>query len=232
MTAVHCRAFNDLLNEPMQRGTQLTVLILFGALALAIGVGAGLWFTSRTPAEPLEISGIYLPDGKELNDFTLISQDEKPFTRADLQGHWTFVYVGYTFCPDACPMTLGYLNAMQQKLVAQNPAAEAETDYLLISVDPKRDTPARLGEYTAYYNPKFHGATGDPDELNRLARQLGVVYAFPDGQEGEFYTVDHSSTVLLFDPAGRLRAVLTPPHNPEVMAADFLKIREYYQRHG
>lgn len=216
----------------MRRGTPLTVLILFGALALAIGISAGLWFTSRTNVPPLEISGIYLPEGKELNDFTLIGQDGQPFTRTALPGHWTFVYFGYTYCPDACPMTLGYLNVMQQKLASQNAAAEATTDYLLISVDPQRDTPARLGEYTRYFNAKFHGATGDPGELTQLARQLGVVYDFPDGQTGDTYTVDHSSAVLLFDPAGRLRAVLTPPHNPDVMAADFLKIYEHYQRHG
>lgn len=198
-------------------------------LVLAAGVlafGLGLWLNfGLTPEriEPPTISGILLTPPRSVEDFTLIGQDGQPFDKERWRGKWTFLYFGYTFCPDICPLTLLELNKMQKILEKEN--LDQNNAYLLISVDPKRDTPERLGKYTAYFNPKFQGATGAPEQLAGLAKQFGVYYKVPDTQE-ENYTVDHSSTVTLIDPQVRLRAVFTQD-NPEIMAADFRKILEY-----
>ena len=80
--------------------------------------------------------------------------------------------------------------------------------------------------YTAYFNPKFRGATGTAEELAKLAQQLGIYYKILDSAaDGQNYTVDHSTAVLLIDPQARLRAVFTQ-HSPDTMAADFRKILE------
>ena len=116
---------------------------------------------------------------------------------------------------------------MQKKLAERQ--LDNDVDYMLISVDPKRDTPQRLAEYVPYFNPKFYGATGDPQAIAQVARQFGVAYDFPEGQEGEDYPVGHSSFVFLTDPDAQLRAILSPPHTPDGIVADFIKIRDHYQ---
>ena len=154
----------------------------------------------------------------------LVHHGGQPFTRADFRGKWTFLYFGYTYCPDVCPLTLVELDRLQKRLAEQG--ADGDTAYVLVSVDPQRDTPERLREYVTYFNPKFQGATGPADELSRLAKPLYVIYQRgSDSGDATNYTIDHSSTISLIDPTGRPRAIFTPPQNPERMAADFLKIR-------
>jgi len=202
-------------------------LTLVAMVALVAGLWLGQKWLYQAPQPPLQIAGIYLPQPKELDDFTLIGQNGQPVTRADLKGHWSFLYFGYTYCPDICPLTLVELNKLDQLLGQQQ--LNQDTAYLLISVDPERDTPARLGEYVRYFNQKFQGATGTPQELEKLAKQLSVLYIIPPHQVGESYTVDHSSTVLLIDPDARLHAIFTPPHEPATLATDFAQIRQRYE---
>jgi protein SCO1/2 len=211
----------------MTRGKQI-ILILAGALALGLGLWLGQILT-RPPVEPPAISGILFPEPREIEDFTLSDQEGQPFHRDRFLGQWTFLYFGYTYCPDVCPLTLVELAKVQRQLAEKK--LDQDTAYLLISVDPQRDTPQRLGEYTRYFNPKFLGATGTPEELNRLARQFGVIYMRSPGQEDDtHYTVDHSSVVILIDPDAHLHAIFMPPHKPEVMVSDFMKIRDHYQK--
>ncbi|MDG4549257.1 MAG: SCO family protein [Candidatus Contendobacter sp.] len=170
---------------------------------------------------------IRLPELRQLVDFKLIQQNGQPLTPADFKGHWSFLYFGYTYCPDVCPLALVDLNRLEQSL--PRPGLGDDVAYWFISVDPERDTPQRLGEYVKYFNKNFQGATGDPLELAKLARQLSVVYAIPAHQPGDSYPVDHSSTIVLIDPDARFHAVFMPPHDPEALAADFAKLRESYR---
>lgn len=204
------------------------LLLLVGVLALIGGVWLGQWLTTwLRPTPAPTIAGIYFNEPQPVVEFRLTQGDGQPFSRQDLQGRWSFLYFGYTYCPDVCPLALVELNKLAQRLVQRGIAQD--TAYWLISVDPERDTPPRLREYAAYFNPQFRGATGAREELDKLARQFGVAYQIPPHQPGESYAVDHSSTVILIDPEVRLRAVFTPPHQPATLAADFGKIRERYQ---
>ena len=209
----------------MIRGRQI-ILMLAGALALGFGLWLGKTLTSPSVGPPA-ISGILFPEPKEIENFTLSDQAGQPFHRDRFLGQWTFLYFGYTYCPDVCPLTLFELAKVQQQLAQKK--LDQDTAYLLISMDPQRDTPQRLGEYTHYFNPKFLGATGTPEELTKLAQQFGVIYMrSPDQKDKANYTIDHSSTVILIDPNAHLHAIFMPPHTPDVMVSDFMKIREYY----
>ncbi|MBL8260090.1 MAG: SCO family protein [Candidatus Competibacteraceae bacterium] len=209
----------------MNHRATLIGLALAGVLALGMGVWLGDRLFGQRPAPAsLDIAGIYLTDRRPFEEFRLIHHSGQPFTRADLKGKWTFLYFGYSFCPDVCPVTLVELNRLQKLLAGQG--ADADTAYVFVSVDPQRDTPQRLQEYVTYFNPKFQGATGPAEELSRLTRPLHVFYQRGTAAEGSAnYTVDHTSTVTLIDPEGLPRAIFTPPQNPERMAQDFLKIR-------
>lgn len=213
----------------MKRRRRLWILL---SSSLAIGVGLWLvltWF-NQPAKQPPTIAGIFFPEPKTLQDFTLLDHTGRAFQRDRLQGKWTFIYFGYTSCPDACPLTLVTLNQVQQRLAQEG--FDKDNAYLLISVDPERDTLERLGAYTTYFNPQFVGVTGTPEELSQLAQQCLVAYRRAPGQGSETtYSIDHSSNVILIDPQARLRAIFRPPHTPEVLVADFRKIRAYTQAH-
>lgn len=207
---------------------QRKMLWILSAGILAFGLGLWLNFgLIPDQVEPPTIAGIFLEPPRPVEAFTLIDQDGQPFDQERWRGKWTFLYFGYTFCPDVCPLTLVELSKMQKILAQEH--LDQKNAYLLISVDPARDTPERLGKYAPYFNPKFEGATGTPEQLAGLAKQFGVYYKIPDALE-ENYTVDHSSAVMLIDPQVRLRAVFTQ-HDPQIMAADFRKILEYDAAH-
>src|SRR5262245_28049440 len=186
---------------------QAVFLFVFGALPVAVGLIVamviGLGRAGDTPA----IAGFVYPEPRVISPFTLAAQDGKPFDLESLKGNWTFVYFGYTYCPDVCPTTLAEL-ARAKKLLDQ---ASLPARYVFVSVALRRDTPKRLAQYVAFFDPGFVGATGSDDALKLLTRQVGVAYSFPEETKGATYAVDHSSIVALFDPDARLRAVFTPP---------------------
>lgn len=170
---------------------------------------------------------IHMPELRAVSDFRLIQPDGQSLTPENLKGRWSFLYFGYTFCPDACPLTLNDLKRLQQRLAQQG--LDGEVAYWFVSVDPERDTPQHLGEYVKYFYDKFQAATGDPQELAKLTRQLNVSYRISEHPRGDLrYSVDHPSTIVLIDPDGRFHAIFMPPHDPDRMAADFAKNREEY----
>jgi len=203
-------------------GRRQTVF-LFGAFAIALGLAVALVLGLGRSDDPPSIAGFVYPEPKTISQFSLSSQDGRPFDLESLKGKWSFVYFGYTYCPDVCPTTLAEL-ARARKLLEQA-GADAATQYVFVSVDPQRDTPQRLAQYVAFFDRTFLGATGSDEALSGLTRQIGVAYAFPEGKKGDRYAVDHSSIVALFDPDARLHAVFTPPQEAQGIAEGFRKIR-------
>ena len=202
-------------------------IIISLIIALTLGTAAWLWLDNRPP-DKLEIAGIYIPEGKPLADFALTEAGNTPFSLDNFKGKWSFLYFGYTYCPDACPMALGQLKATDKLL--DEKGISQDNAYLLISVDPRRDTPERLAEYTQFFNPKFSGATGAAEELDKLAKPLGVYYEVPeDPEDPENYLVNHSSAIVLINPAAQLQAMFTVPHEPAKIAEDFAAIRQRYE---
>lgn len=193
--------------------------------AAALGVGAWLLLDARAPS-PLEIGGYVLTAPRILPAVELVDEHGAAFRPAGFAGHWSFLYFGYTYCPDVCPLTLVELATLKKQLA--NEGVGARTEYYLVSVDPKRDTPARLREYIAYFDPELRGLTGSADALAALARATETAFDLPDGDDGDHYLVSHSSNVVLLDPKGYVHAVFTPPHDPATLAADFTKVVARY----
>lgn len=188
--------------------------------AVAVAAACGIVAAILTRSDEPSIAGFVYPEPRPVSPFKLAAQDGKPFDLESLKGKWTFVYFGYTYCPDVCPTTLAEL-ARAKKLLDQ---AGLSAQYVFVSVDPQRDTPKRLAQYVAFFDPGFVGASGSDEALSALTRQIGIVYSFPEGTKGATYAVDHSSIVALFDPDARLHAVFTPPQEAEGIADGFRKI--------
>ncbi|NIR28642.1 MAG: SCO family protein [Gammaproteobacteria bacterium] len=198
--------------------------IVFSALAAtALGLALG---AAVAPDRLPELPGArVLPDPRPLGRFELVDHAGESLTPERLRGRWTFVFLGYSHCPDVCPTTLGTLNALDERL--QSSSAAPDTHYLFVSVDPRRDTPARLREYVTYFNEGFLGATGTPQALAGFARDLGLAFEVPKRPETDDYPVSHSAYVALIGPEGRLQAYFSPPHEAGTMAAAYQAIREH-----
>jgi protein SCO1/2 len=123
-------------------------------------------------------------------------------------------------------LTLVELNKLRLTLAADG--FTEPTTYYFVSVDPQRDTPDRLREYVAYFDPELRGLTGSAEALTALAQAADTVFDVPDDPGTDNYLVSHSSNVVLLDPNGRVHAVLAAPHDPARMAHDFTRIAARY----
>ena len=159
--------------------------------------------------------------------FELEDHRGERFDTSRLTGRWTFLFFGYTFCPDVCPNTLGNLRSLRGLIDESREHRMDDVQFVFISVDPERDTRERLAQYVPYFHDEFIGASGRAGEIEALTDALGIYYARSDEDSGDprNYLVDHSSAVLLVDPVARLLAVFSHPDDPEAMARAFEKIQ-------
>jgi protein SCO1/2 len=198
----------------------------------------GIWFGMGLESDP-EIEEIDFPSATiyeipvTLPQFTLTDHNGKKFNQWNLARKWTFMFFGYTFCPDVCPVALVDLNDIYHNLVEKGDLDEKKfkvnTQVVFVTVDPGRDTVEELKEYMPHFNEAFIGVTGSKEEIDSLARPMGVAYRRVPGEDSEGdYLVDHSASFMLIDPLGRLRASFSPPHDPKQIAEDFRNIRSEY----
>ena len=193
----------------------------------AITIGAGAWLSiSQKKNEKLDITGFAFPEPTQLENVSLTSHQDQPLTADSFKGRWTFIYVGYTFCPDACPLTMTVLNQLHGKL--KDKGLDGDVNMMLVSVDPERDTIEKLKDYVAFFNPSFSAATGTPTAIKDFASQVSAIYVIPDDRSDPNYLVDHSSSVILIDPDGAVHAIFTPPQTAANLADDFVKLSNRY----
>jgi protein SCO1/2 len=182
-------------------------------------------FIHGSPAPVATQRATVLSPPRTITGFSLVDQSGQPFTPERLRGKWTFVFFGYTHCPDVCPTTLSALARVDELLRAQ-PGEHENVQTVFVSVDPQRDTPQTLAQYVAYFNRGFTGVTGTQEQIDRLARDLGIVHLRTQEDASGGYLIDHTASVLLINPDGKLRALFGVPHDPKLIAADFEKIRK------
>lgn len=133
-------------------------------------------------------------------DFVLQSAAGPLDTKA-LRGNVLLVYFGYVNCPDICPVSMAAGAAALNALTAEE---RAKTRMIMVSVDPERDTPAKLKEYVAYFHPAMVGAVGTAAETAAIAKSFGVGYVRQATRSDGGYAVDHSSVTYVIDPDGKL----------------------------
>ena len=190
---------------------------------------AAALLTACSPPEPPQLKqGTLLPFAKAVSDFQLSDHKEQPFTLENLKGTWSFAFFGYTHCPDVCPTSLAMLAQVMKKL-EKNDTLNTLPQVVFVSVDPERDTPELLEKYLPYFHPDFIGLTGDPQQILVLTRQLGILYGKAPGDNADDYLVDHSAAIILFDPDGNFRALFGVPHDPGLIAQEFVAIKNYYE---
>lgn len=217
---------NSQKSPEQRRGILITVAVLvFFMIAVLAGFLHKLGQPRVITESELRLNGaVKLERPRILDDFELLADSGKPFHTRELEGNWTLVFFGFTHCPDICPTTLATLDRFYQTL---DEGTRADTDILLVSVDPKRDRPELLRDYVRYFNPEFHGVTGEFLDLKRFANQLNVPFNKVPLENGE-YTVDHGSQVVLINPRGHYHAFFKAPLDPAKMKLTYRSMRATY----
>ena len=205
-----------------------TAWILVAALAAGLGLLAAWQLFGRggeTKAPQLEAVTL-LPQPRELPAFNLRQSDGTPLVAGELAGHWTLVFLGFTFCPDVCPTTLAELAQAQKQWESMPESTRPRV--LFVSVDPERDTPGKTGEYAHAFHLDTLAATADVPALEKFATSLGFVFMKAPGANFEHnpqdYSVDHSAHIAVLDPQGRLAGLIRPPLQPQAIAADLITL--------
>jgi protein SCO1/2 len=138
-------------------------------------------------------------------EFTMTrAEDGKEVTAADYRGKVTMLYFGYTFCPDICPTTLSNVAQILKGLGDE----AGKVRVLFVTVDPDRDTPKVLNQYTDAFAPQFDGLIGTPDELAALARRYRIAYSVKPSNDPTKYEVSHSPAVYVFGDKGKARLLI------------------------
>jgi len=211
-------------------GRRAVVLVLVASAALGLGYGAFRlhpWHLPSATRIPAELQGSLWPEPQPLSAFSLTDQHRQPFGLDRLRGRWSFVFFGYTSCPDVCPTTLQSLKRVAQKLAAPKEQSAAP-QFIFVSVDPQRDSVEQLARYVAYFDKDFIGLTGSGAEIAAFARQLHVMYERSGDAEGNGYQISHTAAVMLIDPQGRLVAAFSRPQDTAAVVSQFHAIQHLY----
>ena len=136
--------------------------------------------------------------------FTLTDQNGNTVTEADLQGHPTAIFFGYTFCPDVCPTTLFEMSTYLEQL---GPDGDRLKVYF-VSVDPERDTQEVLSEYLQAFDPRITGLTGTREQVDEILEEYRVFSRKVESETGGPYLMDHTATVYLLDENGNFTSTL------------------------
>jgi len=161
-----------------------------------------------------------------INGFSLIDHNENKITSNTFIGHWTFVFFGFTNCPDICPATLSQLVALNT-LIRRDSGLADKFKTMFVSVDPDRDSPKFLREYVKYFDSNFIGATGEMNNIISFEKQFGAFHVIGEKKQ-ENYTVSHTSSVFLVNPDGMFSANFSPPMDlPMVVEQLNLFVNDY-----
>jgi protein SCO1/2 len=204
---------------PPIRWRVVLVQILLISIGVAILAGLGkiaysLWPAGSSRAGQTASTGQALIGGP----FQLVDQDGKPADQRVLEGRWSAIFFGYTFCPDVCPATLTTLAAAKARLGSKADGLQV----VFVSIDPERDTPAQLKLYLdspAFPKPIL-GLTGTPEQAAAAARAYRVYFAKAEGTKpgDTAYLMDHASQIYLTNPKGQFAKLIDPTLAPDDMA--------------
>ena len=187
---------------------------------------------SAKSAIPKDLKYTLIENPIKISPFQLTDQNGNNFTDKQLEGKWTFVFFGYSHCPDVCPTTLMEMDDLSKLLLKS--AADLKPDnsaqniqYLFVTVDPERDTVAHLKNYIPYFNKTFTALTGPMENIDKLATEADIFHKIEKISES-IAIVEHGSAIVLINPSGYYYARFDAPHYASDILATFEKIKRFY----
>lgn len=193
---------NHIAQRSIRRGAW--ALLLAAAFAVAVGCAPNEKFASTVVSAPAP-------------DFTLQTGNNIPVSLHDLRGEVVVVYFGYTHCPDVCPMTMStYARALEQMPESMRQRVKV----VMVSVDPKRDTPEIMAKYVAHFSPNFVGVTGSEEQINTVTKAWDITVECGEPSADGSYVVGHPAHSYVLDKLGRQRLIVPHDISAETLAAD------------
>lgn len=180
-------------------------------LMVGLAVWGGLWYW-----QPYVLHGFAMQPPKPAADFTLTAHTGERVSLRDFRGKLVLLYFGYTHCPGLCPTTL----ANVAQVLPQLGARAQQVQLLMVSVDPERDTPDRLGAYVPHFHPSFLGLTGSATDIAAVAPLFGIYYEKEESTTAASYMVNHSTTLIAIDQQGIMRLIIPFGTAVQDIAAD------------
>jgi protein SCO1/2 len=193
---------------------QIALAVLVGLL-LAGGLVA--WDMHKNEERRLELREAAMhpiPGAAIGGPFTLSDQDGKTVRDIDFRGKYMLVYFGYTYCPDLCPTGLEGVAHMLDILGKDAKKVQP----IFITIDPARDTPAKLKEYVTSFHPDILGLTGTPEQIDAAAKEYRVYYARGEDVDENDYIMDHSTLIYVMGPNGNFITTFPDDSDPAGMA--------------
>lgn len=206
-------------------GLTRTVVGLLAVIALSAGLFVSQHMHKKKTVDASQLTGTLLDKPRMVQPFSLMGIDHKPFNNASLHGQWTMVFFGFTQCGYLCPTTLAELGKMYRLLGEKG--VKNRPQVLMISVDPARDNVDHLAHYVKAFDPHFYGARGSTASIKAMTQELGIAYlkvARNESHDANDYDIEHTGTVMLFNPQGELIAFFTTPHHAEQLAHDYIML--------
>jgi protein SCO1/2 len=198
------------------------LIVLLAATTLAtLGIVA-LTRRSQSPGAENRLAGlsqsyIAMRSTSPLLIPALVTSNGHVFERNGFEGHWSVIFFGFTACPLVCPRTLATLATASH--IPESGIASGQTQLFFVSVDPEHDTPKRVNMYLKAFGLPITGLTGSPDIIRRFSHEIGA------GYQSNGASIDHSTSLFVIDPRGRLAGVLLRPNEPRRIVADLEKVR-------
>ena len=204
------------MSNEKDKAVKKTVYIAVAVVAVVLGLTFNKFVNkpSLTTEQLSQLGTVVFETPRAVEWVDLKDHKGQAFSNDNLKDGWTLVYFGYTFCPDICPITLSQLNKLDTKLKEENPELAKKIRYVMVSVDPRRDTVEKLNAYVPHFNPDFVGVTGDLKNIHNLAVQMNIPYTPVVEPEDEFYLVDHGANIAVINPRGDYHGFIRPPLEP------------------
>ncbi len=199
---------------------------LLAVVALSWGVYKQQQGRNAVVKEVSLLEGVLLEPSRAIADIKLVANNEELFSNESLKNNWTFLFFGFSKCAHICPMTLVELNKMY-KYLQQSQKTTVVPKVVMVTLDPQRDTAAKMQTYVDTFNKNFIGLSGDKKLINAFAEELGIVHMRVEGGK-EQYDIDHNASIMLFNPQGKVQAMFSRPHNGAGIAEDFLQVLRNY----
>lgn len=171
--------------------------------AVLLAIATAIWWQRPAAAPEGNLSGAQVG-----GPFALVDSKGNPVTQASYAGKWRLMYFGYTYCPDICPTDTAKMAQAVRLFDHEHPGASARLAPLFVTVDPERDTPAVLAEFSGHFHPAITGLTGTPQQVADMLKTYRIfAQKVPGATEGS-YTMDHLAVFYLMDPENRPVAFL------------------------
>lgn len=174
-----------------------SVFIFWFAIVAGFGIALGIKSITR----PYQFEGTNFDPPKQVIDFTLIDHHGQTFRLSDHEGKVVLLFFGYTNCPDICPTTLAEFRRIRESLGARSDSVV----FVFITLDPERDTIARMAEYLPVFDPEIVGLTGTIEDLGQVWREFGAYRQVVESGSAAGYLLDHSTRTYAIDLKGRLQ---------------------------